>query len=461
MADKHLTELEWKKFSKGKDLKDGPLAKALAALEKGSSGGEDPVEALEEVERQSQALRKSAKGDKTVAAYLDELDDTLGKRLQAARSAAKMRAAKGSTKGGDKDKGDAAEEAEDSPAALTTGLVPLLRQVQKGTTLHAMILTDGGKATAVMLARREIAATRSKLLKEYLGISAAKPPILGQCLFEANLITFVVPTEVAGMAKKIKAALLAQTEMRWKVRVRGLDPNVVDEDDEGDVAAAGDAAQAEAVPPAPPEPPAPDLAPLLAAMGKLRPGIQQVAAARPALKGDLLAQVAAFQAAVQQGDAAGAREQLFALAAQVKRIQGELGETGATEGVVQFEQIHLEWDGAKKAVHDRLMSLNAAILADGDDDESRTAAAKLDRVLARFNEGLGDTLDELRNAAPAARGGIAAKAQGIADRYLDYLASDALVAHVESNPFDIDVGARELLSARLNALKRELARIGG
>ena len=97
----------------------------------------------------------------------------------------------------------------------------------------------------------------------------------------------------------------------------------------------------------------------------------------------------------------------------------------------------------------------------GDDDESRTAAAKLDRVLARFNEGLGDTLDELRNAAPAARGGIAAKAQGIADRYLDYLASDALVAHVESNPFDIDVGARELLSARLNALKRELARIGG
>lgn len=455
MADKHLTELEWKRFAKGKDLKDAAFAKALAALEKTGSGADD-VAALEEVERQSQALRKGAKGDKAVAGYLDELDDTLGKRLQSARAAAKTRASKAGGKGGE----DAAED-EDSPAALTTGLVPLLRQVQKGTTLHSMILTDGGKATAVMLSRREIATTRSKLLKEYLGISAAKPPIVGQCLFEANMITFVVPAEVAGMAKKIKAALLAQTEMRWKVRVRGLDPNVVDEDDESDVADVAAAAQPETVPPAPPEPPAQDLAPLLAAMGKLRPGIQQVAAARPALKGDLLAQVAAFQAAVQRADAAGAREQLFALAAQVKRIQGELGEAGASAGVVQFEQIHLEWDGAKKAVHERLVSLNAAILADGDDDESRTAAAKLDRVLARFNEGLGDTLDALRNAAPAARGGLAAKAQGIADRYLDYLASDPLVAHVERNPYDIDVGAREQLSSRLNALKGELARIGG
>lgn len=460
MAEKHLTELEWKKFSKGKDLKDGPLAKALAALEKGSSGGEDPVDALEEVERQSQALRKSAKGDKTVAAHLDELDDTLGKRLQAARSAAKMRAAKGSAKGGDKDKGDAAEEAEDSPAALTTGLVPLLRQVQKGTTLHAMILTDGGKATAVMLARREIATTRSKLLKEYLGISAAKPPIVGQCLFEANMITFVVSAEIAGMAKKIKAALLAQTDMRWKIRVRGLDPNVVDEDDEGDGPDVVAAAPGETAPEPAPDTEAADLAPLVAAMTKLRPGIQQVAAARPQLRGDLLGQVAAFQASIKAGDGAAARETLFAVAALVKRIQGELAEAGGNAGVVQFEQIHLEWDGAKKVVHDRLVSLNAAILADGDDDESRTAASKLDRVLARFNEGLGDTLDELRNAAQGARGALATKAQGIADRYLDYLATDALVAHVETNPFDIDVGARELLSARLMALKGELARIG-
>lgn len=80
-----------------------------------------------------------------------------------------------------------------------------------------------------MLSRRPISPSGRKLLTDYLGHGSPRF-FPGICLFEANAYTFVVKTQAAGLAKKIKAALLKQIELRLKVRVRGEDPNDVDDD---------------------------------------------------------------------------------------------------------------------------------------------------------------------------------------------------------------------------------------
>ncbi len=343
MADKHLTELEWKRFAKGKGYKDAALAQAMARLEAAKSPAEQ-VESLAELEKQSQALRKAHKGDKELAGFLDELDKTLASRLTAAKGAAKAEDAKAarSSKGGN-GAAEAAGEEDEGPASLTTGLATMLKLVMKDVPMHAMVLTDG-KVYGVMLSKRAIAPARSKLLKEFLELGSAKPPILAECVFEANAITFVVAQEVAGLAKKIKGALLAQTERRWKVRVRGPSGEVDEDLAEGDQAIAEAAAAAEIVPQAPPEaPPAPpeappkappqapaeagvDLARLIAAMNKLSPAIKAAVVAHPARAQEIVKAVAAFQTAVKTSDPTAAKAALLGVNALLTSLQPAAGE---------------------------------------------------------------------------------------------------------------------------------------
>jgi hypothetical protein len=73
--------------------------------------------------------------------------------------------------------------------------------------------------------RRPIAATRRKLLSEALDAKGGAKFIAAQCLFEQNALTFVVQAKAAGLAKRLKAALLMQTDLRLKVRVRGEEPD--------------------------------------------------------------------------------------------------------------------------------------------------------------------------------------------------------------------------------------------
>ena len=204
----------------------------------------------------------------------------------------------------------------------------------------------------------------------------------------------------------------------------------------------------------------PDKANLVESMAKLGPNIKAALGINPALKADFADQIAAFEALLERGELGEARELLMSLAMLVKGVIERKGDTAGNAGKVDFEKIHLDWDSRKSEVESRLKELNKAITDDWEDPTAMTAAANLSKVLARFNEGLGDTLDALRNAVDAEkRSQLATKATGIADRYLDYLATDALVAHVEDNPFEITVGARETLSTPLNELRDKLSKM--
>src|SRR5262249_45090771 len=114
-------------------------------------------------------------------------------------------------------------------------------------------------------------AARGKLLKEQMENPGGLKFIRGECLFEKNAITFVVQAAAAGLAKKIRAALLKQTELRLKVRVRGENPEDLEEDGNGEDAPGGVGATAEAVGEASPRPPDPLKARFEARLEELEP----------------------------------------------------------------------------------------------------------------------------------------------------------------------------------------------
>lgn len=223
MSDRNLSELEWKKFAKGKDVKDAAFVKALAALEKAKAPDEQ-LKALDEIDRQADALRKAGKGDKGLAGWLDDLD----RAAQKQRKLSELEAKKQAKAAAEEEEEDESED--ETPALLTSKLIPLVRQVRKGDVVLQALIATAGKDTAVLLARRGIAPARRKLLAEYLGVSGGVKYIAGECLFEDNTLVFAVQSQAAGLAKKLKAALYAQCDMRLRVSVRGAEPGDVDEE---------------------------------------------------------------------------------------------------------------------------------------------------------------------------------------------------------------------------------------
>lgn len=241
---KHIGEAHWKACTKKLklELDDKALLKALAAFDKTDatrpelrSQALDDV--LSEARKQTVALAKEKKelGDKLFAEVkgkLQELMEGTEKLLKETRAA--LEAAK-----------EEDDEA-DSPVLLTSKMLPLIRELRKGEiTMHALIGT-AGKETAVLIRRRPIAPSMRKLIGEALDARGAIKYIPADCVFENKALTFIVKTQAAGLAKRLKAALLAQTELRLKVRVRGEDPGDVDEDgdDDGEEASAAEGQQA-------------------------------------------------------------------------------------------------------------------------------------------------------------------------------------------------------------------------
>ncbi len=227
MADKFLSELEWKRFSKAHQIKDATLAKALAALET-AKGPEGQLKALDDIEKAIGVVKKEAKSDKEVMGWLESVEKSADKQRKESEFALK-KAAK-----------EESDDEEDDPVLLTSKLIPLLRQVKKGDEMQ-VLLARGGKEVAVLMSRKAISPSRRKLLTDYLKDGTPKFH-KGVCIWEANAYTFVMETQAAGLAKKVKAALLKQVELRLKVRVRGEEGDL---DDDGEPAEENDGLEAE------------------------------------------------------------------------------------------------------------------------------------------------------------------------------------------------------------------------
>ncbi len=259
MAEK-LAESTWSAFKKSKKLEvdDKALVKALTAFDKVDESKpaarlDALLEVIEQINKQVVLLAREKKtlGDKPFTEAKDKLHGLLdaAESLQKSVAAEKAKA--------DKAARDSGDEEEDSPVLLTKKMVPLIRELKKGDArMHAMVCT-AGKNTAVLIMRRPISASQRKLLAIAVDAAGGMKYGAGECIWEANALTFVMETAAAGLAKRLRAALQAQTELRLKVRVRGPDGSDEDGENEGDDATAAAAPGATAAAPAANPPAAP------------------------------------------------------------------------------------------------------------------------------------------------------------------------------------------------------------
>lgn len=222
MADKRLTETAWKAFATKHGYKDAALLDALTRLDAAGSDPGRQLQALALIEKEATALRKANKADKALAGQLDDMEKAADKARDDARGAIRQA------------EKDAAEpEDEQGPAALATKLVRLLRAVRNGEVLNGMLAVHG-KSVAVLLSRKTLGAAARKVLAAGLPEASGAKYVPAQCLFEAKAHTFVMEKRLPNIARLIKAALLAQTGLKVKVRVRGADPADVEDDGEAD-----------------------------------------------------------------------------------------------------------------------------------------------------------------------------------------------------------------------------------
>ena len=254
MADK-LSESAWTGFTKDllkknpkldelkPKLDDKALLSALKEFDKTDEAKPEPrLKALDELIKQipeqikACVKRKKEVGDKPFGDAKDKLyellqeAESLHKRVAAHLADAEAeQAAKDKEKEKAKGKGD--DEEEDSPALLTTKMIPLLRELKKGEVVMPFLLALAGKESVVLVSRRAISPARGKLLKEQMAQPSGIKFIRGECHYEKQALTFVVQSPGAALAKRLRQALLDQTGMRWKVRVRGED-GVEEEDGE-------------------------------------------------------------------------------------------------------------------------------------------------------------------------------------------------------------------------------------
>lgn len=271
MADK-IGKALWEAFTRKQKFDAEPddkaLLKALARVDAaGDRDHESRLQALDEVIEQGKKLvlalprlkkeleaklKKEAdpKKKKELDGNLKAIDATKDELNETIESAQRLQKDTRETQEAESNEQDEA----DSPALLTSKMVPLIRELRKGQVQMFSLVALAGKETVVLISKRAISPARGKLLKEQLSNPSGLKFIRGECLFEENALTFVVQARAAGLAKKLKAALLAQTELRLKVRVRGEDPDDVEEEveEDGEGEGQGQEGATAQVPPAPP-----------------------------------------------------------------------------------------------------------------------------------------------------------------------------------------------------------------
>lgn len=476
MAEK-LSEASWIAFAKKRDLDDAALLKALARLDKSDATSHDArLDALDDVVAQCKkftvALAKRAKelGDKPFKEAKDKAYELLD---EAEKQQKTVRAAKDSASDGD----------EESPALITTKMVPLLRQLRKGEVRMPVLIALSGRQAAVMISPRAISPSRRNMLAEAAGGGTMKY-VVGECVFENGALTFIVQSPAGGLAKRMRAALLEQTGLRLKIRVRGEDGEESDGEDEQDAESTQEASS-NSVPAAPPlhAPAAPVAAatasPAARAWAQRLPAVQQrlaeaLRAQHPqTAKLRKLVEFAADKANVQHDHAAALKaldmlEQLLdAPAPSEPAAEGAAAGPSADPGAVSriapavvYTQTRLVWDAARGKIRGDLARLEQAILShykgQGALSEITRSVRKLDGVLALFDDSLSDALDKALNATtPDGKQESHDEARTIIARYQSYLATDPIVQELDGNPF-VPVTVKATLTGVLGTLASKI-----
>ncbi|QHJ00384.1 hypothetical protein GT347_21820 [Xylophilus rhododendri] len=211
-------DLDDKALEKLLEAKD--MARALEGLKSAAARPDGYLDALASaltlIEKVRGNARKHKKtlGDPAFKAFdktLDDLHTEAEASQKKAAAAAKAEAAK------------AGDEEPDSPVLLTSKMLPLVRELRKGELEMSALVCTAGNQCAVLIMRRAIAPGRRKLLSDALNVSGGAKFFAGTVQWQDKALTFQFATPVASLAKKVRQAMLAQTDLRLKVKIAGPD----------------------------------------------------------------------------------------------------------------------------------------------------------------------------------------------------------------------------------------------
>jgi hypothetical protein len=412
IKSKLLTDSAWKDvLAKNKSVKDNGLLKTLADIKKlGDDDHDDAQAILDQIQKLTAQLKKSKEiaGVPAVGKFLAELAgaaDTAVRDVakakaesdKGAKAEAQRRAQAEAAKKADEGDGD--DDDDDPSGLLTTKLKPLLKLVAKGEMMHTL-MAKSGKKVVVLLSRKPIAPARRKMLADELGGGSTKY-YPGHCTLEAGAVTFVLKAEVAGMSKLVKAALLEQTGLRLnKLKCRGEDGDDDDDDDDDDVKRPeGD------------EPP------------DFVPGVQTDDDKPP------------------------------------KFVPG----VDIKASPAQLEKAPQVWKGTRQLLQTNIDALKEAIqtqLADeGSDlvDEVNDQLQKLNRIMDKLDKRLTNSLTNAAETNDAAlRNEALQKSRAILAEYIQYVRSEPLIEHLDSNPFGVKMELKATLAKSLTVLARTI-----
>lgn len=459
MAEK-LTESTWTAYTRKQklELDDGALVKALIKLDKtDATQPERRLDALRDVIEQAQkqiaalAKRKKELGDKVFSEAKEKLD-------------ALARLADEQSKDARSALADAGED-EDSPALLTSKMVPLLRELRKSDIrMHALICL-ASKSTVVLIMRKPIASSRRKLLIDAANEKGAAKYVVAECLMENNALTFVVQSQASGLAKKLRQALLDQTEMRLKVKVRGED-GAVDEDGEEHDSDGQAGAQTEAAKPTSPS--TAEHEAYAQKVHKLQGRLAQALRDQHPESTKLRALISlAGERANDKKDFAGAIRVLETLehlldtppASSTDRDPGVKPASTIAPAIV-YTQTRLAWQATRKKIQAELNKLEQAILSTYQGHAALRAVTqgvrRLDTVLELFDESLSDALDAALNETDGpTKQGLHDQARAIIVKYTDFLKSEPIVQELDANPF-VPISVQSTLSNTLAVLAAKI-----
>jgi hypothetical protein len=307
-----------------------------------------------------------------------------------------------------------------------------------------------GKRSAVIVAKKTGGAMK-KVLAEISGASSGKIA-LGECIFEQNAHTFVLAKPPAGMAKLLAAALLAETAVKYKVRVRAIDGSVV-LDDETDVdpeAAAGDGKAA-----------------WEKRLAEIDPRYLAALKNQPANASDLRAAMGGAQALAAKDDFAGAvgalnrLETLLDAAKTVGRETDVIPEGIVKQTVEKLSMASTRWREVHFKSVEGLESLMKVLRAEEDPD-LHEIAERVERLTKGIPSEIEASLTQLssavegRNAAEAAK--WASEVEAGVETCSSYLEQNlSAIERCEDNPFDLPVTIQAPIRATLADIRAALA----
>lgn len=460
MADKYLSEKEWKSTSKGTAWKADPLTKALAAFEKADqSGPAEGLKALDEVQKQADLLARSAKGDKPLTSWLGNLDKSIAsQRKDYDKALAKA----------DKDasKGESEDDEENAGAALLLDPKRLLSQFQmlkRDPQRRAQFAFVAGKTESGFTLSPKVAGR--KLFAKLAEALDSKVGTFGLAWLDGATLVLQIDKAMGGVVKKVRAPIKASGFRIAKVVLWDAEGKVLEEDlaDEQDL------------PPLEGSPA--DTAPSQEPRGSEDPQKTGYEQRLKALSGPL-------QQALDGGHPAAAKLRELLDFAKGKASGGQygaglqalealaklLGQGGSSSTPTQSSDVPKKadytrcaqvWTVTRTRLSDDLTKLRGAILSEFAAspliNEINARIGRLDEVAQRFDDQLDAVLSQAGAAADEAeRIRLHRQAAQSIQRMLSQLDTDPILSRLKDNPF-VPIDPRAALGATLQVLAQQVA----